>query len=149
LLLLYKPLHLEAQQVSTRIEVRRHQLPAARLPAPPRLQSWHGPPSSNSLSDDGNFIKCLFPLGPASPRYMLSLLPRILSWGRLLPADWWSPGVAGIMPVPCFYRSCRGQAAFGEAAIAGASSSSSTLALLGGVVSRFWRSRSFGRSWSS
>jgi hypothetical protein len=26
LLLLYKPLHLEAQQVSTRIEVRRHQL---------------------------------------------------------------------------------------------------------------------------
>jgi hypothetical protein len=25
LLLLYKPLHLEAQQVSTRIEVRRHQ----------------------------------------------------------------------------------------------------------------------------
>jgi hypothetical protein len=27
LLLLYKPLHLEAQQVSTRIEVRRHQLP--------------------------------------------------------------------------------------------------------------------------
>jgi hypothetical protein len=27
LLLFYKPLHLEAQQVSTRIEVRRHQLP--------------------------------------------------------------------------------------------------------------------------
>jgi hypothetical protein len=26
LLLFYKPLHLEAQQVSTRIEVRRHQL---------------------------------------------------------------------------------------------------------------------------
>jgi hypothetical protein len=33
-----------------------------QLPAPPRLQSWHGPPSSHSLSDDGNFIKCLFPL---------------------------------------------------------------------------------------
>jgi hypothetical protein len=27
LLLFYKPLHLEAQQVSTRIEVRRHQMP--------------------------------------------------------------------------------------------------------------------------
>jgi hypothetical protein len=27
LLLLYKPLYLEAQQVSTRIEVRRHQKP--------------------------------------------------------------------------------------------------------------------------
>jgi hypothetical protein len=27
LLLLYKPLHLEAQQVSTRIEVRRHHIP--------------------------------------------------------------------------------------------------------------------------
>jgi hypothetical protein len=27
LLLFYKPLHLEAQQVSTRIEVRRHQAP--------------------------------------------------------------------------------------------------------------------------
>jgi hypothetical protein len=30
LLLLYKPLHLEAQQVSTRIEVRRHQITRAR-----------------------------------------------------------------------------------------------------------------------
>jgi hypothetical protein len=30
LLLLYKPLHLEAQQVSTRIEVRRHQVPKSK-----------------------------------------------------------------------------------------------------------------------
>jgi hypothetical protein len=37
LLLFYKPLHLEAQQVSTRIEVRRHQLVLAlvmRTPFP-------------------------------------------------------------------------------------------------------------------
>jgi hypothetical protein len=31
LLLFYKPLHLEAQQVSTRIEVRRHQESLATL----------------------------------------------------------------------------------------------------------------------
>jgi hypothetical protein len=31
LLLFYKPLHLEAQQVSTRIEVRRHQLAMMRF----------------------------------------------------------------------------------------------------------------------
>jgi hypothetical protein len=32
LLLLYKPLHLEAQQVSTRIEVRRHQIRKLKQP---------------------------------------------------------------------------------------------------------------------
>jgi hypothetical protein len=31
LLLFYKPLHLEAQQVSTRIEVRRHHRPQGRV----------------------------------------------------------------------------------------------------------------------
>jgi hypothetical protein len=67
---------------------------------------------------------------------MLSLLPWILSWGRLLAADWWSPGVASVTPVLCFCRSCWGQAAFGEAAIGGVLSSSLALALLGGVASR-------------
>jgi hypothetical protein len=67
---------------------------------------------------------------------MLSLLPRILSWGKLLPDGWWRPGVAGIMPAPCFCRSCRGQAAFGEADIGGVLSSSPALALRGGVASR-------------
>jgi hypothetical protein len=33
-----------------------------RLPAPPWLRSWRDPLASDSLSDDGNFIKCLFPL---------------------------------------------------------------------------------------
>jgi hypothetical protein len=67
---------------------------------------------------------------------MLSLLPRILSWGRLLPADWWSPGVASVTPVPRFCRSCRGQAAFGEAAVGGVLSSLPALALRGGVASQ-------------
>jgi hypothetical protein len=67
---------------------------------------------------------------------MLSLLPWILSWGRLLPTGWWSSGVAGITPVPCFCRSCRGQAAFGEAVVGGVLSSLPALALLGGVASR-------------
>jgi hypothetical protein len=31
---------------------------------------------------------------------MPSVLPRILSWRRLLPVDWWRPGVAGVTPVP-------------------------------------------------
>jgi hypothetical protein len=44
LLLFYKPLHLEAQQVSTRIEVRRHQCPAAK---PSRIA-----PSNGSNGDD-------------------------------------------------------------------------------------------------
>jgi hypothetical protein len=67
---------------------------------------------------------------------MISLLPQILSWGRLLPAGWWSLDVACIMPVPCLCRSCRGQATFGEAAVGGVLSSSPALALLGGVSSR-------------
>jgi hypothetical protein len=67
---------------------------------------------------------------------MLSLLPWILSWGRLLLASWWSLDVACIMPVPRLCQSCRGQATFGEAAIGGVLSSSSALALLGGVASR-------------
>jgi hypothetical protein len=50
---------------------------------------------------------------------MLSLLPWILSWERLLLAGWWSPGVAGVTPVPRVCRSCRGQATFGEAAVGG------------------------------
>jgi hypothetical protein len=67
---------------------------------------------------------------------MLSFLPQILSWGRLLPADWLNPGVAGITPVPHLCRSCRGQAAFGKAAVGGVLSSSPALALHGGVASR-------------
>jgi hypothetical protein len=51
------------------------------------------------------------------------LLPRILSWGRLLPADWLSPGVAGVTLVPRLCRSCRGQATFAEAAVGGILSS--------------------------
>jgi hypothetical protein len=38
LLLLYKPLHLEAQQVSTRIEVRGHQDAAKKLRA--KVKQW-------------------------------------------------------------------------------------------------------------
>jgi hypothetical protein len=67
---------------------------------------------------------------------MLSLLPRILSLGMLLPADWLSSNVAGITPVPRLYRSCRVQATFGEATVGGILSSSPALALLGGVASR-------------
>jgi hypothetical protein len=44
--------------------------------------------------------------------------------------------VADITPVPRFCRSCRGQAAFGEAAIGGVLASLPTLALHGGVASR-------------
>jgi hypothetical protein len=55
---------------------------------------------------------------------MPSLLPRILSWGRLMLAGWWSPVVAGVTPVLCLYRSCRGQATFGDTAIGGILSSS-------------------------
>jgi hypothetical protein len=69
---------------------------------------------------------------------MLSLLPRILSWGRLLLAGWWSLGVACVMPVLRLCRSLRGQATFGEAAVGGILSSSPALALLGGVVAP-WR----------
>jgi hypothetical protein len=64
------------------------------------------------------------------------LLPRILSWGRLLLADWLSPGVAGVTPVRRFCRSCRGQATFGKAAVGEILSSSLDLALLGGVASQ-------------
>jgi hypothetical protein len=67
---------------------------------------------------------------------MLSLLPQILSWGRLLLAGWWSLDVACVMPVPCLCRSCQGQASFGEAAIGEVLSSSPALALLGVVASR-------------
>jgi hypothetical protein len=66
---------------------------------------------------------------------MLSFLPRILSWGRLLPTDWWNLGVASVTPVPRFCRSCWGQA-FGEVAVGGVLSSSPALALLGGFASR-------------
>jgi hypothetical protein len=48
---------------------------------------------------------------------MPSLLPRILSWGELLLADWSSPGVACVMPVLRLCQTCRGQAAFGEATV--------------------------------
>jgi hypothetical protein len=67
---------------------------------------------------------------------MLSLLPRILSWGRLLVTGWWSLGVAAVSPIPLLCRSCPGQASFGEAAIGGVLSSSPALALHGGVTSR-------------
>jgi hypothetical protein len=67
---------------------------------------------------------------------MLSLLPRMLSWVRLLLAGWWSLDVACVMPIPRLCRSCQGQATFGEAAIGGVLSSSPALALLGGVASR-------------
>jgi hypothetical protein len=56
---------------------------------------------------------------------MPSLLPRILSWGRLPLAGWWSPVVAGVTPVLCLYQSCRGRATFGDIAIGGILSSSS------------------------
>jgi hypothetical protein len=49
---------------------------------------------------------------------------------------WWSLDVACVMPVPCLYRSCRDQAAFGEMAVGEVLSSLSALALLGGVASR-------------
>jgi hypothetical protein len=44
---------------------------------------------------------------------MPSLLPQILSWGRLLLSGWWSLVVACITPVLCLCQSCRGQATFG------------------------------------
>jgi hypothetical protein len=56
---------------------------------------------------------------------MPSLLPRILSWGRLLLASWWRSVVAGVTPVLCLCRPCRGQAAFGDTAVGGILSSSS------------------------
>jgi hypothetical protein len=55
---------------------------------------------------------------------MPSLLPRILSWGELLLADWSSPGVACVTPVFHLCRTCRGQAAFGEATVGKVLSSS-------------------------
>jgi hypothetical protein len=55
---------------------------------------------------------------------MPSLLPRILSWGRLLLAGWWSPVMAGVTPILCLCRSCRGQATFGDTAVGGVLSSS-------------------------
>jgi hypothetical protein len=65
---------------------------------------------------------------------MPSLLPRILSWGRLLLAGWWSLVVAGVTPVLCLCRSCRDQATFGDTAVGGILSSSS------GSGSPRWRS---------
>jgi hypothetical protein len=106
------------------------------LSAPPWPRPWRDPLASDYLSDGGNFIKCISPLGPASWRHMLSLLPRILSWGRLLLAGWWSLDVACVMPVPRLCRSCRDQATFGEMAVGEVLSSSLALALLGGVASR-------------
>jgi hypothetical protein len=44
--------------------------------------------------------------------------------------------MAGVTLVPHFCRSCRGQAAFGKAAVGGVLSSSPALALLGEVASR-------------
>jgi hypothetical protein len=52
------------------------------------------------------------------------LLPRILSWGRLLLADWPSLGMACVTPVLCLCRTCRGQATFGKATVGGILSSS-------------------------
>jgi hypothetical protein len=45
------------------------------------------------------------------------LLPRILSWGGLLLADWSSPGMACVTLVLRLCRSFRGHATFGEATI--------------------------------
>jgi hypothetical protein len=42
-----------------------------RLPAPPRLRPWRDLLASDSLSDDGNFIKCLSPLD----RYLGGICP--------------------------------------------------------------------------
>jgi hypothetical protein len=80
-------------------------------PSPVLISRWH-------------FIKRLFPLGPAFARHMPSLLPRILLWGRLLLAGWWSLDVACVTPVLRLCRSCRGQATFGKTAIGGILSSS-------------------------
>jgi hypothetical protein len=55
---------------------------------------------------------------------MPSLLPQILSWGRLLLAGCWSLDVACVMPVLRLCRSYRGQATFGETAVGGILSSS-------------------------
>jgi hypothetical protein len=98
--------------------------PAVRLPASPwprpqrDLLALLCPRLTMAL------YKVLFPLGPASGRHMPSLLPRILSWGRLLLAGWWSLDVACITSVLCLCRSCRGQATFGETAVGGILSSS-------------------------
>jgi hypothetical protein len=56
--------------------------------------------------DSSNFIKRLSPLGPASGRHIPSLLPWILSWGRLLLAGWWSLDVACVMLILRLCRSC-------------------------------------------
>jgi hypothetical protein len=53
-------------------------------------------PSTGSLPGAGNFIKCLFSLGPASSRHIPSTLPQILSWRRVSPTDWWRPSVASV-----------------------------------------------------
>jgi hypothetical protein len=55
---------------------------------------------------------------------MPSLLPQILSRGRLLLTSWWSLDVACVMPILCLCRSCWGQTTFGETAIGGILSSS-------------------------
>jgi hypothetical protein len=56
--------------------------------------------------------KVFFPLGPASWEHMPPVLPRILSWRRVLLVGWWRPSMAGVTLVPCHYRSCWGHAAF-------------------------------------
>jgi hypothetical protein len=55
LLLFYKPLHLEAQQVSTRIEVRRHQAPISEI--------------ISNKDASGRIPKWAIELSPYTPRY--------------------------------------------------------------------------------
>jgi hypothetical protein len=85
--------------------------------------TW-APPSSGPLSGRRPLYKVPFPLGPACREHMPPALPRILSWRRVLPVDWWRPSVAGITLVSCLCRSCRGHATFGKASVGGVSSSS-------------------------
>jgi hypothetical protein len=68
--------------------------------------------------------KAHFPLGPASGRHMPSLLPWILSWGRLSFAGLWSLDMAYVIPVLYLCRSCQGQATFGDTAVGGILSAS-------------------------
>jgi hypothetical protein len=103
-----------------------------------------GPPSSGPLSGRWQLYKVPFPLGPTSSRHMPSGLPRILSWRRVLPVGWWRPSVASVTLVSCFYRSCRGHAAFGKAYVGGVSSSSPARASTVKSPAGCWCSRPFG-----
>jgi hypothetical protein len=95
-----------------------------RLPAPLWLHLQRDPLALPCPHLTMALYKAPFPLGPASGRHMPSLLPQILSWGRLLLAGWWSLDVACVMPILCLCRSCWGQATFGETAVGGSLSSS-------------------------